>query len=300
MPKRVRLSGRFTEWVVGAVAAATPLAGCAVGPVGARTGLEGLERRSEGVRVGERDIDVSSLRLAGEGAGRVVLVHGTPGRAKDWSTLLRRVGGVHDWIAVDRPGFGDTMPREAVASLSEHADAIAGLIGPVGCGPDGEGVILVGHSYGGPVVVRVAIDYPERVAGLVLVAAALDPDLERVRWYQRVGDWPVVSWALPSFLRNTNRELIALESELRELEPRLGEIEVPVVIVHGVRDGLVPYENVAYMTERFGGVTSVRVETLSDAGHMIPWRRPEAIIDAVRAVSDRAWGGRPGPPGTGG
>jgi pimeloyl-ACP methyl ester carboxylesterase len=39
--------------------------------------------------------------------------------------------------------------------------------------------ILVGHSLGGPVAARLAMDYPDEVGGLILVAPSIDPELEK-------------------------------------------------------------------------------------------------------------------------
>jgi len=43
--------------------------------------------------------------------------------------------------------------------------------------PDGARVVIAGYSYGGPLALQVAVDFPDRVEGLVLVASAADPEL---------------------------------------------------------------------------------------------------------------------------
>ncbi len=55
----------------------------------------------------------------------------------------------------------------------------------------------MGHSFGGPIIVRAALDHPELVGGLVIAAGDLDPDLEEWRWYNRLADLWLVRLAIP-------------------------------------------------------------------------------------------------------
>ena len=76
----------------------------------------------------------------------------------------------------------------------------------------------MGHSYGGPVVARMAIDYPDRVAGLVLLASSADPEPQWVKPIQRFAKWPVIKWLVPGFTYSTNEEILALQQSLAEAD----------------------------------------------------------------------------------
>lgn len=254
------------------------LAGCipsmAGGPV------EGAEGFTYTAPLAGGESTVQAYRSGDSGGPRVIFVHGTPGSARDWRGFMAAPPAGMEAVAVDRPGFGGSGPRRAVTSLAEHARALEPLLVERG----GVKPILVGWSYGGPVVVKAAIEYPERVGGIVIVAGALDPGLERVFWYQRVGE--ALPFLLPRWLRNANDELIPLEAELRGLEAELPRLAVPVEIVHGTRDGLVVFANVPYMQRMFPeppGVTAVE-----GAGHGVVWSHPGAVLDAI----ERLRGGR--------
>jgi pimeloyl-ACP methyl ester carboxylesterase len=102
-----------------------------------------------------------------------------------------------------------------------------------------------------------------------------------VPFYQHVGDtWPV-SALLPRWLRNTNREIIALEPQLAALAPRLAAIRIPVTIVHGTKDSLVPFANVAFMKQSMTGTKAMDV-TVLDQNHFLPWNS-KAEVDAAIA-----------------
>lgn len=220
----------------------------------------------------------------GKADGRlVVFVHGTPGNARGWSDYLMQVPEGFHYIAIDRPGFGQSGPDEAVVSLPEQAAAVAAVIREQKSGP----AILVGHSLGGPVVAQTAADAPELVSALVILAGSLDPGQENVPFVQYLGDtWPL-SALLPRPMRNANREIIYLKGELDRLAPRLGSIRMPVVIVHGMSDPLVPFANVAFMKAHFIDVP-MAIDAIPDQNHFLPWNAKPHVLAAIAKAAAEA------------
>jgi pimeloyl-ACP methyl ester carboxylesterase len=203
-------------------------------------------------------------------------VHGTPGELDGWSDyVLDPLAGTVS-IALDRPGFGFSAPQYAVTSLEQQAAAVVALL-PA----PPQQAVLVGHSLGGAVVVWVAARHPERVKALVLLASALDPGQESIHPMQYLGKmWPV-SAMLPRALRNANEELMVFKGELLALQPLLPLITAPTVIVHGTKDDLVPFANVAYMQSRFTGVKCLKTVVLEGQNHFLPWNSEGTVRDAV-------------------
>ncbi len=215
-------------------------------------------------------------------AQRVIFVHGTPGKATDFAAFIREPIDGLEMVSIDRPGFGGSTPQDAVPALADQAAAIEPLL----VERNGRWPILVGHSLGGPIICRVAADYPDKVGGLVIAAGALDPDLEIVYLIQRVGDiWPI-STILPRVLRNSNRELIPLEEELRQLQPLLSSIRAPTIIIHGDKDTLVPVANVPFMIENIPADVVVETVMLKGASHFLPWRQEDVLREAVKELAD--------------
>ncbi len=255
---------------------------CAPGPQAPPAQLDALPRTTASVAgiVEAETVTISALTGGDPDGRRVIFVHGTPGSARGWGDYLIAPPEGHDYIAIDRPGFGESGPVGAVTRLQAQAKALE----PFLVQREGAWPILVGHSLGGPVVVQAAADFPDKVGGLVIVAGALDPDLEDVHFMQPVGEWPVVRRLVPRPLRNSNRELMALEAELRLLEARLPAIAVPTVIVHGTADNLVPFENVAFMEARLTGVAGLKIMELEGRNHFLPWHSKSTIDAAIAAV----------------
>jgi pimeloyl-ACP methyl ester carboxylesterase len=225
----------------------------------------------------EAGYNLSYLESGDHNGRLVVFVHGTPGEAEAWADYLMSVPSGFHYIAVDRPGFGQSGPDDAVASLAEQANAVAALIRAKG----GRPAALVGHSLGGPIIAQVAVDAPELAAALVIVAGSLDPAQENVPFIQYVGDtWPI-SALLPRAIRNANREIIALEPQLRALEPRLATIKVPVTIVHGTKDDLVPFANVDFIKKHMTGTKAMDVTVLEGQNHFLPWNSKPQVEAAI-------------------
>jgi pimeloyl-ACP methyl ester carboxylesterase len=251
------------------------LAGCAIpGPA--------TDSEEMAAQLPHNTLQLAAYKLsyieAGDPAGNlVVFVHGTPGDATGWADYLMTVPTGYHYVAIDRPGFGQSGPDGAVTSLSEQAAAIAALIRAKGTKP----AVLVGHSLGGPIVAQLAADHPDLAAALVIVAGSLDPALEEILFIQHIGEtWPVRA-LLPRMVRNANREILALEPQLEALAPRLAAITVPVTIVHGTKDNLVPFANVAFMKKHLTGTTAMDVSVLEGQNHFLPWNSKDKIEAAI-------------------
>ena len=212
----------------------------------------------------------------------VVFVHGSPGSWDAWVGFLASPELADNYlVAVDRPGFGGSGAGAFEPSLARQAALIKPAV--EACERP---AILVGHSLGGPVVARFAMDYPTLVAGLVLVAPSIDPAMEKHTWYQLAATLWVVQWLIPRELVTSNREILPLKAELEALLPHWADIDVPVIVIQGDDDGLVPPEN-ADFAARMLSHAPVEIERLPKQGHLIPWERPDIISAAIRHLQSR-------------
>ncbi|MFP6581334.1 MAG: alpha/beta hydrolase [Candidatus Hydrogenedentota bacterium] len=208
---------------------------------------------------------------------RLIYVHGTPGDAGAFERYLLNPMEGYESISVDRPGFGQTSPKIPAYSLADHAAALEPFLVEQG----GQWPILIGHSLGGPIIAQVAAQYPERVSGIVILAGSLDPDEEKWHWYNRLLDWKATAYLVPQGLRNSNRELKPMRSELEKLEPLLSQVECLVTILHAPDDMLVPYANVAYMERMFPEGSILETVILEEKNHFLPWNSEGEVRAAI-------------------
>lgn len=206
----------------------------------------------------------------------LIFIHGSPGSWDNFIEYLTdpELTDTYRMISLSRPGYGETNPGSPTPSLLEQAAAVSTVI------PDGDRATVIGHSMGAPIAVRLAMDSPENVLKIVLLSAAIDPDLEKVKWFQQVANWPWLRWILPDTIAVCNQELLPLREELQKMEPYWSTLTHPIVALHGTEDGLVPVENMDYLKTRVSG-KQLDVRLLKGADHFIPWTHFEDVKKAL-------------------
>ena len=120
------------------------------------------------------DVDGCRIHYLEQGSGpTLLLIHGLSGNMRNFAhSLVERLKDKYRIILVDRPGSGySTRPRRASATIRAQADTMARFIEALRL----ERPLVVGHSLGGAIALSLALNHPEKVAGLALLAPATHP-----------------------------------------------------------------------------------------------------------------------------
>ena len=217
----------------------------------------------------------------------VLLVHGSPGSLSAFIDFLADSALTNRALVIttDRPGFGHSNFGIAEPSLENQAATLKPILEKF---KNNRPVILVGHSLGGPVIARMAIDYPDLVDGLVLVAGSIDPDLEpNETWFRAPLATPFLSWVLPRSFRTSNEEIYQLKPQLENMLPHWKEIKCPVVVIQGEKDSLVPAGNADFAKKMLVNA-QVEIVMKKDMDHFVPWNNPELIRQAILQLLNRS------------
>jgi pimeloyl-ACP methyl ester carboxylesterase len=265
-------------------------------------------------------VDGTRLHFLIKGAGRpVVLIHGNPGSGQDWTRLFGPLAADHRAIAFDRPGHGNSLrPKHGDATVEVQARLLHDALKQLHV----ERPIVVGHSWGGALALVYAINYPEEVAGVVLVAPAVYESQDATSLLTQLPAVPVIGdavnsvftplfgaslvrselkkafspdpvpknylrsvlfeWTRPKKVKAYSLDDASLNGSLKKFSPRYPEISVPVSILAGDSDLCVSEKDNAERLHQ--ALPKSHLVVLPKTGHQIPFTRSQAVVDEIGRV----------------
>ena len=209
----------------------------------------------------------------------LLFVHGTPGSWDAFKAYLRNreLLNYYRIISIDRPGFGYSDFGNAM-NLSAQTDIIAAWMDSIN---NNKPFIIIGHSLGAPMAIKVAAARPQYTKAIVLLAGSQDPAAEKPEKWRPVLFKTPLNYLIPGALRPSNEELWYLKKDLVTMKPDYEKITCPVYILHGNKDMLVPYSNVAYTQKMLLKTDSVFITTFEKENHFIVWTREKEIVELL-------------------
>lgn len=268
-------------------------------------------------------VEINDLKVHyqryGDGLPAMILLHGFGASTFSWREVIKPLGAHGTVIAFDRPGFGLTerpLPQtwngENPYTIDFQAELVIGLMDALDI-PRG---FLIGNSAGGTVALYVALKYPQRVEGLVLVDAAIyrgggapawirplldTPQMNRLGpWFVRslageqgitflrsawhdpskITDEVIAGYRKPLQTKNWDRALWELTKASRasDLSQRLDEVRLPVLVITGDNDRIVPTEESIRLARE---LPNARLVVIPNCGHVPQEECPTEFLHAV-------------------
>jgi 2-hydroxy-6-oxonona-2,4-dienedioate hydrolase len=105
--------------------------------------------------------------VAGQGSQNLLLIHGNMTSSKHWDSVIKKLQNKARIYAVDLRGFGRSSYHQPIHSLQDFSEDLKDFVDQLGL----HHFSLIGWSTGGGVAMHLAIDYPEMVEKLILVAS---------------------------------------------------------------------------------------------------------------------------------
>jgi pimeloyl-ACP methyl ester carboxylesterase len=257
-------------------------------------------------------------KMAGRGEPVFVLLHGFGASVFSWRKVMPELAASGTAVAYDRPAFGLTerplrWQGPNPYALETQVDLLIGLMDALGV----RRAILMGHSAGARVAFQTALTYPERVQALVAVGPAIYAGEGVPTWLQPVlrlpqarrlgllivrellaqrGDalirsaWhdprlvdaeTIAGYRKPLRVENWDQALweLVVAGRPSRIDDRLEEITVPVLVITGDDDRLVPPDQSQRLAR---ALPDARFVILPNCGHVPQEECPEAFMQAVR------------------
>jgi pimeloyl-ACP methyl ester carboxylesterase/mannose-6-phosphate isomerase-like protein (cupin superfamily) len=254
-------------------------------------------------------VDGAELRVDVEGEGTpVVLVHGLGMQGAMWNRLVDTLGEGHQVVRVDLRGSPQSRETEqAELSLTRWAADLAEVVESLGL----ERPIVIGHSLGGAVALRFALDRPYTPRALVLMCTEADlfnlaprmlASAERIE-SEGLKSWLSGTWvANPPFsaaslerdpsLLTEYRDLLAQNdasdyvrqcraiASAEGLSGRLDEVVAPTLVIVGSEDDRTLPEHGRALA---AGMLRGRLVELAGSGHTVPMEKPDETAQAIES-----------------
>lgn len=232
----------------------------------------------------------------------LVFVHGTGGNGRLWSRQLAHFGAGHSPVAIDLPGHGRSGGLDGPASVAAAAGLLASVLEALGAPP----AVVVGHGLGGQIALALALDHAPRVKAVATIGTTSAPpgageEIEVLREVVRgrrpqAFDTPLFR-ASPDMgvVREFWGEVVKTDPRVRlqdleayeasDLRARLGEVVVPVRVLHGEEDR---YCASSRSEEMVSALPNAILTSVAEAGHVAHLEQPEAVNAAIEQLVETA------------
>lgn len=192
----------------------------------------------------------------------------------------------HRLIAFECPGFGELPVNTRTQSMAELAKTMAAAIAALGIAK----FAVSGISFGGKLALWTAILYPDQVKAAVLIAPAairpentrppMDPAQLRGLMFAHPERLPPMPPPNPELMKKSIGFAMRVIGPDRdaEMEARLPDTKVPVLVLMGTADRLIPPEMGRHYREKLPNCHLVMVY---DAAHALDVERPEACFAVI-------------------
>lgn len=222
-----------------------------------------------------------------------LLVHGAGGSRLHWPPELRRMAGATVYT-LDLPGHGRSS-GSGCDTIECYIDAVGSFVTEAGV----DDVVVVGHSMGGAIAQKLALERVGCVSALGLIATgarlrvaptileSIRDDFDhavdvvtRYAWGSEASD-SLMELGREA-LEDTGPDVLLgdfLACDSFDVMDRLGEIKIPALVVCGTADELTPVKYAHFLAEH---IPDARLVTVEGAGHMVMLERPREVGEAVR------------------
>ena len=225
---------------------------------------------------------VRTVYLDNQSDTLLVFVHGAPGSFDAFLSYIRDSSfQSYNLLAYDRPGYGESS-SSPMPSIEKQSNILLNIINKH---PTNH-VVLIGHSFGGPIAGYTTAVHPELIDKAIMIAPLLDPENEPVFWFSYFAKWPVTRWLLTDDLRVSGTEKFEHAQALKEIEPYWKLLKRPILHIHGGLDGLAPPVYNTEYSKRMIDNSYLDLRLYPKEGHLILWEEFELtkglFLDFIR------------------
>jgi pimeloyl-ACP methyl ester carboxylesterase len=239
---------------------------------------------------------ISYNETAGEGgsAKTLLFLHGWRSDREVWAKIVSQLSAVScQLIAMDLPGFGQSQVPSRPMAVGDYANIVAEFIKKL----ELKNVVIVGHSFGGRVGIKLSSVYPELISKLVLVDSAGFPMPAGKKSLMRIVAKIVKPIFRPRMMQGLRKKIyrqigaedylatpelqktfVSITSE--DLSADLKKIQAPTLIINGENDKDTPVEFGQRMNFL---IPNSKLQILKNAGHFSFLDQPGEFVAMLKS-----------------
>ncbi len=235
--------------------------------------------------------ETHTIRTAADGCGPPdwVCLHGLVDRLEIWDHLAPNLAERGRVIRMDQRGHGGSGAPAGPYHRKDMAKDVIAVLDAFEC----ERALLVGHSMGGVVSMVTALEYPERVEGLVLIGTASQCSEKAAAWYGKIansGEAEGIDGLRRTIYGEKSRKKIVADAQgiaavtrtlaslhTEPLTPLLRAIACPVLLVVGKDDPMGPRASSIIAD----GLPRAQLVEVEGCGHWVQTEDPARVLDAM-------------------
>ncbi|WP_086030102.1 alpha/beta fold hydrolase [Tenacibaculum holothuriorum] len=200
----------------------------------------------------------------------LVFVHGTIGSVNDFNRYLSDslLQKKFNFIAYDRIGYNFNDKNNVQESIAFEREMLKDIIKNL----PPEKTILVGYSYGGPIVLSIK----NKVHKTILLAPAAYSKVEPIPWMVNLYKFPFTRWLIPPVWKQASKEKLSHQEDLENFENEWNTTPNNVISIHGTKDWIVPISNSIFLQSQFSS-EKFKLIKIDDAGHDLIWSNFDEI-----------------------
>ncbi|MDP4038504.1 MAG: alpha/beta hydrolase [bacterium] len=243
-------------------------------------------------------VDNLLINYVDEGKGKTILMlHGWGNNLKIFEELATNLAKNNQVIRLDLPGFGDSQIPDETWEIIDYAKFIKDFCVKLNIHPE----ILIGHSFGGRIIIKLVAEGIIKSKKIILLASAgiKESDSLRNKLFKVAAKGGKIVTSLPGirkfqknlkekfykqanstdYLYSGEMKQIFLNTINEDLRNDASKIKVPTLLIWGKQDNEIPLKQ-AYILNR--QIKNSQLEVLNHAGHFVFQDKPTETIKLIR------------------